>query len=233
MTKRSIPINDGENQEDQGREKPEQQEQDKKETSSEGSSVVNENVAATAYKQQSRGSDQPEKAEGGAEASEQEAGSKERESEAEPQAPDLSKTVEELRDQLLRKAAEFDNYRKRSQRERVDIINRATANLMNDLLPVLDNFKLAMQQTKEHLDENHFKGIELIQKQLMEALKKHGLAEIEAEGKPFNPEVHEALMSEATDEHPEDSVVQVLQDGYTLNGKVIRPARVKVAKPVE
>jgi molecular chaperone GrpE len=133
----------------------------------------------------------------------------------------------------LRQAAEFDNFRKRTQRERVEIINRATSNLINDLLPVLDNFKLAMQQTDKDAEDSFYKGVTMIQKQLMDALKKHGLEEIQAEGQTFNPEVHEALMSEATDEHPEDTVIQVLQDGYTLNGRVIRPARVKVAKEKE
>lgn len=136
--------------------------------------------------------------------------------------------VDELNDQLVRSVAEFDNFRKRTERERVAVAGRAAAALMRDLLPVVDHLTLALQNGAASPDALHA-GVALIQRQLQEALGKHGLEEIPALGQHFNPAVHEALMSQPSAEHEEGTVLQVLQSGYTLAGAVLRPARVIVA----
>jgi len=240
MTKRSIPIQDDSENNEQNEDTPVENKRE-----SDGS-VVNSNVAASAYKQQSDSSESaPAKKESDSAAEEKAGEEQQAASQTEEKTNDVAAEksednkeeyeaiIAELKDRVMRQAAEFDNFRKRTQRERGEIINRATARLVEELLPVLDNLKLAFQQDGIDTNDPFFKGMELVHKHLKETLKKHGLVPIEADGEHFNPEIHEALMSEPTDEYPEDTVIQVLQDGYTLNGSVIRPARVKVARAAE
>lgn len=141
---------------------------------------------------------------------------------------ELRAVIDDLRDKNLRLHAEFDNFRKRTERERIQTINRASAGLMLDLLPVLDNFRLALNAGASG-GESFRAGVEMIDKQLSDVLGRHGLERIKAEGEQFDPQVHEALISEPSVEHEEGEVIEVLQDGYTLRGSVLRPARVKVA----
>jgi molecular chaperone GrpE len=146
----------------------------------------------------------------------------------EPAADEQSEELAELKDLLQRKVADFDNYRKRVQREREEIAARAAEGLIEELLPVLDHLELALAAEGESAAD-YRKGVEMILQQLRDLLGRHGLEPIEALGRHFDPHVHEAVISEATSEHPEGSVIAELQRGYKLKGKVLRPAKVKVA----
>ena len=150
---------------------------------------------------------------------------------------DLAKLsqIESERDEYLetlrRVQAEFENYRKRVIKEQTALVDRATSGLVEQLLPVLDSFELALK----NLDaagsddiESVRKGVELVYAELLGVLEKAGLSRIEAEGKPFDPNVHEAVMQEDGDGEP--VVTDVLRTGYTLMGRVLRPAMVKVTR---
>ena len=126
----------------------------------------------------------------------------------------------------LRLMADFQNYKKRVEKEKRDLYSYANENIMNDLLTVMDNFERALEHDA---DENFKEGIEMIFKQLSDVLEKDGLAEIPALGEEFDPNVHSAVMTEETEEYESGKVSGVMQKGYTLNGKVIRPSMVKVA----
>ena len=126
----------------------------------------------------------------------------------------------------LRLMADFQNYKKRVEKEKKDLYAYANENIMSDLLTVMDNFERALEHDA---DENFKEGIEMIFKQLQDALEKSGLAEIPALGEDFDPNVHNAVMAEETEDYESGKVSGVMQKGYTLNGKVIRPSMVKVA----
>ena len=132
--------------------------------------------------------------------------------------------AEELR--YLRLMADFQNYKKRVEKEKRDLYSYANEKLMNELLAVVDNFERALDHDA---DEGFKEGIEMIFKQLQDVLEKSGLAEIPALGEEFDPNVHSAVMTEETEEYESGKVSGVMQKGYTLNGKVIRPSMVKVA----
>ncbi len=138
---------------------------------------------------------------------------------------------DEYFDRLLRIQADFDNYKKRLEREKIEFIKFANTELIVEILNIMDDFERAVEagKTKHDFDILH-KGVEMIWKDLKEFLKQKGLEEIEAKGKPFNPHEHEAMMQLETDEHPDGHIVEEFQKGYILNGRVIRPAKVKVAK---
>ena len=138
-----------------------------------------------------------------------------------------AKKIAELTDLLQRSAAEFDNYRKRVLREREEITARAAAALMEEMLPVLDAFELALQADTG--DESFVKGVEMISAQLRDLLTRHGLEPIPALGKQFDPNYHEALAREERTDVPDGRVIDELQRGYMLGGRVLRPARVRVA----
>jgi molecular chaperone GrpE len=140
---------------------------------------------------------------------------------AEPaQAPDES---------YLRLAADFDNYRKRVAREQVDLTRRANERLLNELLPVLDDLERALEAAAEHEEAKLEEGVRLVHRSLLGLVERHGLSEIETEG-AFDPHVHEALLAQPGEGADEGSVLQVLQKGYKLGDKVLRPARVIVAE---
>ena len=126
----------------------------------------------------------------------------------------------------LRLLAEFQNYKKRTQKEKTDLYSYANEKIMTELLEVLDNFERALDAEP---GEGFKEGMELIFTQLSGVLSKAGLAEITALGEDFDPNVHNAVMAEETDEYESGKVSGVMQKGYTLNGKVIRPSMVKVA----
>jgi len=138
----------------------------------------------------------------------------------------LEQEVEELEQSLKKVMADFDNYRKRMMREKKNIIERATEDLMIDLIEVLDDFERAM----ENEDEMDSKGVEMIYDKFKKVLKEHGLEEIECKGKTFDPNFHECLMSVEEEDYEEDEIIEEFQKGYKLNDKVIRPSKVKVAK---
>ena len=141
----------------------------------------------------------------------------------------------ELKDRLARRQADFENYRKRVERERTETYNRVVADVAAKLLPVLDNLKRALEaeasvEASESDEFRHFlSGVDLIYKQLNGVLDALGVKPIAAVGEQFNPHVHEAVVTEATDDYEPDTVMQEIVAGYRLGDKLIRPALVKVA----
>jgi molecular chaperone GrpE len=144
---------------------------------------------------------------------------------------ELEAAAAEAKDRRLRLAADFDNYKKRSRLEQLETIQHASAELIARLLPVLDDLHKALDHTPAGVDEAWMKGLELSVRKLEEALGAHGLQAIDAVGRPFDPNVHEAIGHEESTELPEDTVVQVLRRGYRIRDRVVRPALVKVARP--
>ncbi|MCC8098193.1 MAG: nucleotide exchange factor GrpE [Eubacterium sp.] len=143
-------------------------------------------------------------------------------------AEQLEAKVAELNDRLLRNLAEFDNYRKRTTAEKAAMYSAGAADAAEKLLPVLDNFERALSSEQDK-ENSLYKGVEMIFKQMNEAFKSIGITEIEAEGKTFDPNVHNAVMHIEDESLGENVVSQVLQKGYKINDKVIRPAMVQVA----
>jgi len=132
--------------------------------------------------------------------------------------------------QLQRLQADFDNFRKRTQKERLDLIKYASEHLVVELLPVLDNFDRAVSAAKVNPDFTSFsQGVEMILRQMQTALSKEGLKAMDAVGQPFDPNLHEAVLRVASEDHPENTVVEELQKGYYLKEKVLRPCMVKVS----
>ena len=141
-----------------------------------------------------------------------------------------SREVEEYRAHLQRLQAEFDNYRKRVLREQTTAVEMASEPVMRRLLEVLDDFELALLHANEDVDEDRLlKGVELVYAKLLDALRAEGLERIEAEGEPFDPSLHEALMQTGEGDG-ELRVAEVFRPGYALRGRVIRPAGVRVER---
>ncbi len=133
-------------------------------------------------------------------------------------------------DAYLRLAADFDNYRKRVAREHAELTARANERLLNELLPVLDDLERALEAASAHEEAKLEEGVQLVHRSLAGLLERHGLSEIDAAG-PFDPHVHEALLAQPGGEGVESgSVLQVLQKGYRLGDRVLRPTRVIVAE---
>ncbi|MGH9394568.1 MAG: nucleotide exchange factor GrpE [Terriglobales bacterium] len=135
-----------------------------------------------------------------------------------------------LQDRLLRALADADNARKRAARELHDARSTAAADAVRPFLTVLDSFELAQRHTVSGDAAEWRKGVELLHRQLADAIRKAGLEAVEAADRPFDPHLHEAVEMVATDEFPEGTVVEELQRGYKLHGRLIRPAMVKVAQ---
>jgi molecular chaperone GrpE len=140
----------------------------------------------------------------------------------------LEKEKADLYDQLLRRTAEFDNFRKRSDRERAEFTEYASQEAVRSLLPVLDDFERALKV--ETADADYAKGMGLIYQRLFETLKKLGLAPIEAEGKKFDPEFHHAIEMVDDPDAEADTVITDLQRGYLFRSRLLRPSIVRVAK---
>jgi molecular chaperone GrpE len=139
--------------------------------------------------------------------------------------------AESYLDDLRRLQAEFDNYRKRTMREQTARIASASQALVAKLLPVLDNFELAVSHAEQSRDfDRMLKGVEMVFGELREVLSNEGLVSIESEGKPFDPERHEAVVAVEQDGAEPGTVVDVIRKGYEFNGRVLRPAMVKVAR---
>lgn len=145
----------------------------------------------------------------------------------------LEAQVVELNEQLLRKQAEFENFRKRMFREREEAAKSSNAKLLLDLVEVIDNFERAIKSSEESQDLASFhEGIELIEKQFTSMLEsKWGLRRFESEGEEFDPEKHEAIAVDQSGDHPPQTVVEDYQKGYLLHDRVIRHAKVRVAMP--
>ena len=147
---------------------------------------------------------------------------------AETQNDVLTAELQEKNDRILRLQADFENFRRRTAKEKEELAAVITQNLLTDLLPLLDNFERAM--AVEQTDVEAFqKGVEMIFTQLREVMEKHGLEHIDAEGQPFDPNVHQAVMRVENSDVEDGTITQVLQKGYQAKGRVIRPAMVQVA----
>ncbi|MFT8390480.1 MAG: nucleotide exchange factor GrpE [Sporolactobacillus sp.] len=142
----------------------------------------------------------------------------------------LMKENQELKNRLLRAQADFDNFRKRTNKEKTDARKFRAQDIVTDMLETLDNFERAMAvETMSEDGAALKKGMEMVLNKLKLALEKEGVQPIEALGKPFDPNVHQAVMQEASEAHESGIVIAVLQQGYTLNGRILRPAMVKVS----
>lgn len=155
--------------------------------------------------------------------------------EAETPAPDpLAEALEEnkrIRDQLLRTAADFDNFRKRSRREVSDAAERGREEILKELLPVFDNLERAAEHAKAATEvEALVEGIDLVIKQFVDTLSKIGVEKLDARGQAFDPSVHEAIQHLETDEVAPGSVAHQVQSGYKMGGRLVRPCMVVVAK---
>ena len=143
------------------------------------------------------------------------------------QVEKLTGDLQEKKDRLLRLQADFDNFRRRSAKEREEISAVVTQNFCKDMLPLLDNFERAMAAETKDV-EAFQKGVEMIFTQFQEVLKKNGLEQIEAVGQKFDPNFHQAVMRVEDPEREDDTVAQELQKGYMVKGRVVRPSMVQV-----
>ncbi|HZT75992.1 MAG TPA: nucleotide exchange factor GrpE [Vicinamibacterales bacterium] len=143
---------------------------------------------------------------------------------------DAQRERDEYYDRWMRKAAEFDNYRKRVERERREQTDHALLNLLLELLLVVDDFDRALTVDAGERGEAYRKGIELIHAKLYDVLKKYNVRPIEALGADFDPNLHQAVMQESSPEHREGEVIGELRKGYMIGDRLLRPAMVKVAK---
>jgi molecular chaperone GrpE len=156
--------------------------------------------------------------------------------EPEPEAPapeDPLATVTAERDAYLdlaqRVQADFENYRKRAAREQERLVTHAHERLVRELLPILDDLERALEAAERHAEAHLVEGVKLVEKSLRASLAKEGLAEIDTDG-PFDPHVHEALLTQPSDASASGSILEVVQRGYRFGDRVVRPARVIVAE---
>jgi molecular chaperone GrpE len=154
-----------------------------------------------------------------------------------PEEPSADRRVEELSSQLeeanaryVRLAADFDNYKKRARQEQADTMRFAAATVAERLLPVVDDAERALEHVPDGVDENWLKGVRLTFQKLQEVLAAVGVERVESVGSPFDPKLHEAVGSDETSEHPEDTVTTELRPGYRMHDRILRPALVKVAR---
>ncbi len=148
---------------------------------------------------------------------------------AQEKVQSVQKDLEELKDRYVRKLAEFENHKKRSERERQEYFKIALAGFVHDFLPVMDNFERALEHARPaDLESDFGQGIVIIRKQLGELWKRYGLIPIDTSG-AFDPNLHEAVATEETDAVPPNTILAELQKGYFLNERLIRPSFVKVA----
>lgn len=149
---------------------------------------------------------------------------------ASPETGKLLAEVEEHKQRLLRTQADFDNFRRRTQKEKEELGKYASAKLITELLPVVDNFERALSTISDTTEAaSYVKGVEMILRQFEGILQAEGLTAMETVGQPFNPEYHQAIMQVESEDHEEGIIVEELQKGYLLKDKVLRPAMVKVS----
>lgn len=143
----------------------------------------------------------------------------------------LQAEIDQLNDKYVRLTAEYQNYRKRVEKEKTDIFKYGTEKLFVDMLPIMDNFERALSAAEqENSDSKVVEGVKMIKKSLDELFEKNGVKKIEALNQPFDPIKHHAVMTVESDEAENEQVLEVFQDGYILNDKVIRPSMVKVTQ---
>ncbi|AKJ65404.1 nucleotide exchange factor GrpE [Kiritimatiella glycovorans] len=140
------------------------------------------------------------------------------------------KEAEEMRDRYLRLQADFENFRKRTNRERGEMVRRANEDLLGELLPVLDHFEIGLKTARDHQsDEAVVEGFQLVYDQFQQTLRKFGVEPVDAEGEKFDPGVHEAMSHLPSPDHEEGQVTHQVRRGYRLADRVIRPAQVVVS----
>jgi len=147
---------------------------------------------------------------------------------ASPEMTELAAERDDFKDRLLRMTAEFDNYRKRVERERRELSEAAAADLIRDILPIIDDLERAMAAAPP--GDVLLKGVELTHRQLVEQLRRRGVEPVDSIGQIFNPEVHEAVGSVPADGRADGEIVAELRKGYRAGGRLLRPAMVQVAK---
>ena len=140
--------------------------------------------------------------------------------------------IDELNERVVRLTADYDNYRKRAQRDKIEARQFANQGILEKLLPVLDNFEMAIIAVKD-ADPSVRDGVQMIYDQLLSVLKAEGVESVDAVGKQFDPNLHEAISQEESDEVEEGEVISQIQRGFILNNRLVRPARVVVAKAAE
>jgi molecular chaperone GrpE len=149
---------------------------------------------------------------------------------ADQRSHELAEQLGEAQARYLRLAADFENYKKRARQEQLETIQYAAATLAERLLPVLDDAQRALEHAPEGTDEGWLRGVRLTFQHLEEALASVGVQPIEAVGRPFDPKLDEAIGSEESDQHPDDTVLAELRRGYRMHDRVLRPALVKVSR---
>jgi molecular chaperone GrpE len=150
-------------------------------------------------------------------------------SQEDAQVKKLTGELEDLRQTLLRRQADFDNYRKRIEKERAEDSKRATARVVESLIPIVDGFEHALAAHKDDEYAGYRKGFELIYRQLLDNLAKLGVERVEPFGQLFDPHSHQAMDRTETTEHADGAILEVFQPAYIYNGRVLRPAMVRVA----
>ncbi|MGC1618412.1 MAG: nucleotide exchange factor GrpE [Candidatus Acidiferrum sp.] len=148
---------------------------------------------------------------------------------ADAEVAKLASDLNELRQTLMRRQADFDNYRKRIEKERADDAKRHTARVIEGLIPIIDGFEHALAAHREAEYENYRKGFELIYKQLVDNVTRLGIERIDPLGKQFDPHLHQAMDRTETIQQEDGTILQVFQPGYLFHGRVLRPAMVRVA----
>jgi molecular chaperone GrpE len=143
---------------------------------------------------------------------------------------EIRREKDALQDRLLRLAAEFDNYRKRVDRDRRDQADAAVASAVEDLLPIVDSLERALDAPAGSDAESYRQGVELIHRQMLDLLRRRGVTPVESVGTDFNPELHQAVAHEVSPDHREGEIIEEFRRGYKLGDRLLRPAMVKVAK---
>ena len=188
-----------------------------------------EEVKEEAAENEEAGAEEPEEEKADKVEEKADEGSEEAADEEKPEEKEGPSAEEQESERYMRLMAEFQNFKRRAAKEKSDIHAFANERIVGDLLPVLDNFERALETETDDI-EAYSKGMQLIFEQLKTALEKAGLKEIDALGLDFDPNVHNAVMTDNTEEYENDKISKVLQKGYKLNDKVIRPSMVAVNK---
>jgi molecular chaperone GrpE len=141
---------------------------------------------------------------------------------------ELANQVAKLEEQILRRRADFENYRRRQDRERDELARQATARVVEALLPALDDLDRAVDGVRQEVSEDHLQGLLLVRRQIFETLGRMGVEEIDALGQPFDPAFHEAVCMAARSDVPPMTITTVFQKGYTLGGKLLKPSKVEI-----
>lgn len=142
----------------------------------------------------------------------------------------LKQEFDQLKDQYLRLVAEFENYKKRKDRDYSKFLEHANQNLVQEMLPILDDFERTLKIEQEKNDDSFYKGLKIVHQKFLAVLKKQGVTPIEAQGKDFDPELHEAVMQMESNDHDSNIIIDEAQKGYKYKEKVIRYSKVIVSK---